>query len=629
MRTLLLLSLVLLLRDSFETSPFEWTEKYIQAFQEGMAKFQKEAAEYKHEEGTFDETAYDKEDALKNAEEYDFVVIGAGSAGAVIANRLSEVPEWRVLLLEAGAPENEFTEIPAFSNMAKVSHYSWGYEAEPATQSCLGMKNHKCVVETGKALGGSSAINGMIYTRGNAKDFDEWADHGNNGWCYDDVLPYFKKSENAHLENFDRNYHNQGGPMHIEDSQFTSSLADVFIEAGKELGLKETDYNGKEQVGVRIPQVNTKQGRRDSTGAAFLKSAVKRNNLVVKPLSHVTKILVSPHTKEAYAVEYLNDGHLYIAKTKKEVILSAGVFNSPQLLMLSGVGPKEKLDQLEIPCLVDLPGVGQNLRDHVGFLGLSFLFNSSLIDLPHFDDYDSLIAYLKNGKGPLTTNGIEALAFVKTEKAKDKHPSYPDIELIFSPYAFTRGYDAKVGIEEAIYQSVWEPLKGEDTFSIIVMLLHPKSSGFVTIKSKDPLHWPIIHQNQLTDEEDYDIDTVLAGIRYAQKMAKTKAFQEIDTIQSPHVLSTCANYEFDSDDYWRCAIRHISISLRHLTGTSKMGQIESDKNAVVDKYLRVHGIHKLRVADASVIPVTISGHTHAATVMVGEKAADLIKAEWK
>lgn len=487
------------------------------------------------------------------------------------------------------------------------------------------MEDHKCVWETGKALGGGSAINRMLYTRGNARDYDLWADLDNPNWCYNDVLPYFKKQENVHLKKFDRQFHSQGGPVQIEEPQYMSHLADAFVEAGHELGLKEVDYNGKDQIGVSKPQVNTKHGQRASTSQAYLLPARGRKNLVIRPMSQVTQVNISPHTKEATGVKYIHGGKLHVAKAEKEVILSAGAINTPQLLMLSGVGPKEELEKHGIEVLEDLP-VGKNLKDHIFFTGVNYYLNHSIIK---HDPHDSLIQLLKEGNGPMASTGIEGIAYVKTEASKDK-VDYPDIELAMFINGFNEGYEnmKTFRIKKEVYDSIWQPLEDKQILTLAVVLVHPKSTGFVKIKSKDPLNWPLLYANHLTDPDDHDLQTMLRGVKKALEFGKTKTFEKIGARLNDHPVHGCEKHEFGSDLYWKCAIRHISLSARHQTGTCRMGP-DTDKDAVVDQRLNVKGVHKLRVADASVIPVSITGHLMAPSIMIGEKGADIIKEDWK
>ncbi|KAJ8937530.1 hypothetical protein NQ314_011809 [Rhamnusium bicolor] len=586
-------------------SPFQLTEKYIDEFKHGLEELKILSKEYEYHQADFNPEAYNENHALTDAEEFDFIVIGSGASGAVIANRLSEVPEWKVLLLEAGAPETKITQVPATYPYLQTTPYNWWYTTVSQNKSCLGTEENKCSIASGKALGGSTATDDMIYTRGNHKDYDIWADLGLDGWCWKDVLPYFKKIEDAHIHDLDRKHHSLGGPVHLENFQHSSNLAPHILEGAHELGIKTVDYNAS-------PKLTWYQ-------------RIQEKNLVVRPLSQVIKIIVSPHTNECYGVQYIHDGHLYVVKAAKEVVLAAGAINTPQLLLLSGIGPKEDLEHLDIHPVADLK-VGHNLKDHIAFIGLNFVFNETSSE--EHKEYDAVVDYLKNGKGQLTSIGVDALGFLKTEVSKDKG-DYPDVEFYISTDIYNKGHEhlKHLRIKKEIYDAVWAPLEGKKGFTIAVVLLHPKSTGVTALHDKDPLHHPLINPNYLHDEDDHDIETILAGVHKALKLAHTESLQKLGIHLNHNKVPGCEHAETD-DDYWKCAIRHLSVSFGHVSGTAKMGP-ETDKGAVVDHKLRVYGVHKLRVADASVIPVSISGHLAAPTILVGEKAADLLKEDWK
>ncbi|KAJ8985230.1 hypothetical protein NQ317_018259 [Molorchus minor] len=624
-------ALVCLLIGKLGASPFQLTQQYIEEFEHGLEELKKLSQEYQyqqldlHLDESIEKASFSR--YTNHAEEFDFIVIGSGGSGAVIANRLSEVPEWKVLVLEAGAPETKASQVPSIYTHLQTTPYSWWYTTVPQNKSCLAMEDSRCFIPAGKALGGNTATNDMLYTRGNHKDYDIWADLGLGleGWCWKDVLPYFKKIEDAHIHDLDRKHHSLGGPVHLENFQHDTHLAPHILEAAHELAIKTVDYNGEEQLGVGIPQATTKNGRRQSAAQAYLVPAHARKNLVVRPLSQVVQIIVSPHTKECHGVKYVHDGHLYVVRAAKEVILAAGAINSPQLLLLSGIGPHEDLDHLDIHPAVDLK-VGHGLKDHIAFIGLNFVFNETKKEVTEAEDV--VVDYLKNGKGPLTSTGAEVLGFLKTELSKDKS-DYPDVEFLITTDLYNKGHEhlRHLKIKKEVYDAVWGPLEGKTGFTIGVVLLHPKSTGVLALHDSDPLHHPLINPNYLNDEDDRDVETILAGIHKALRLAHAEALQKLGIHLNHNRVPGCEHDELD-DSYWKCAIRHLSVSLGDVSGTARMGP-ETDKAAVVDHKLRVYGVHKLRVADASVIPVSISGHLMAPTIMIGEKAADLIKEDWK
>ncbi|KAJ8958498.1 hypothetical protein NQ318_002292 [Aromia moschata] len=608
-----------LLVSATKASPFYLTQQYVEEFEHGLDELKQLSKTYEYHQADFLPENYSEKQTETDTEEFDFIVIGSGDSGAVIASRLSEIPEWKVLVLEAGVAETKFTQVPAVQTHLETTPYDWWHTTVSQNKSCLGMEENKCAIHAGKSLGGNSATNDMLYTRGNHKDYDIWADLGLDGWCWNDVLPYFKKIEDAHMHDLDRKYHNLGGPLHLEHFQHESGIAQNIFDGGHELGIKTVDYNGEHQLGLGIPQAITKKGRRNSVSEAYLIPADKRKNLVVRPLSQVVKIVISPHTKEAYAVKYIHDGHLYVVKAAKEIILAAGAINTPQLLLLSEVqelDPRKTWNISRSPPVADLK-VGHNLKDHIAFVGLNFVFNETAKEV--HEGEDSVVDYLKNAKGPLTTAGAEVLGFLKTEISKDKS-DYPDVELLITMDLYNKGSRRRCTTPSG---PRWKARPASPSPWCCCTPSPPESSPCTT---KTPSTTPLINPNYLEDEENHDVDTLLAGIHKALKLAHTESLQKLGIHLNHNQVPGCEHEDVDA--YWKCAIRHLSVSLRGVSGTARMGR-ETDKAAVVDHQLRVHGVHKLRVADASVIPVSISGHLTAPTIMIGEKAADLIKEHWK
>ncbi|RZC32593.1 GMC oxred N domain containing protein [Asbolus verrucosus] len=572
---------------------------------------------------------------LKPAQEavseiYDFIIVGAGSAGSVIANRLSEVHDWKILVLEVGE-EEKYTEMPLTVSLLQFTKYNWRYFMERQPGIALACENQRMPWPKGKALGGTSVINYMIYTRGQRFDFDKWAAQGNPGWSYKDILPYYIKSENTALKNnVDYRYHGVQGYLRTEDA-YQSEISNAFINGLNELEIPIVDYNANKSLGVSTIQGTTSEGKRLSAARAFLHSVNHRPNLRILTEAFVTKLLINRETKEAYGVEYERFGVSNRVGASKEVILSAGTFGSPQLLILAGIGPKEHLEELGIPVLKNLQ-VGRNLQDHFAFLGLSFSTNQYVTH--HFSQllnpYNILNFYI-NGMGPLTgLGGAQAIAYIKTSQSKEPADD-PDIELLFigTSLAFDFGLVIRrgMGITDKIYNAVFGPLEKTYSLMIIPLLLHPKSKGYLKLRSKDPHDYPLFYGNYLTDSGNEDIDTLLASIRYVQRLAQTKAFAKFNVTFNTNPVPGCERHKFDSDPYWKCCLRFLGQTLHHQVGTVKMGPSE-DPEAVVNNELQVHGIGRLRVADCSVIPFAIAAHTSAPAMMVGEKAADLIKTTW-
>ncbi|XP_058447571.1 glucose dehydrogenase [FAD, quinone]-like [Malaya genurostris] len=561
---------------------------------------------------------------------YDFVIVGGGNAGAVLASRLSEIPQWNILLIEAGGRDNLLSDVPLFAAYLQSTALNWNFRAEKQNGYCEGIEHFRCAMPKGKGLGGSTIINYMIYNRGNSADFDGWEAAGNEGWSYREVLPYFKKSEHVTFKDTNQTpKRGKKGPVNVEYVPYRSSLVHAFVEANKQLGRNIVDYNGDSQIGVDYLQATIRRGRRVTSASAYLNSVSTRPNLTILTNARATRVIINPDTKTASGVEYLWQKRKYTARVRKEVILSAGSFQSPQLLMLSGIGPKQHLEEHGIRVLVDLP-VGKTMHDHLALLSLTFLtnttkqsFDTDRLGIPEATDY------FKFGKGVLTVPGaLEALAFIKSNVSNDVR-DVPDVELLFiggSP-ASDHGTGALRGNawKQEIYDTVYKPHEGKDQFTIAVMLFHPKSKGYIRLKDGNPLHWPLIYSNLLDDRED--IKTMIEGIKETLRIIDTPVMKAIGARIIDTPLPTCAMHRFGTDDYWECLIRSLATTLHHQISTCRMGP-PSDPEAVVSPKLRVYGVKRLRVVDASIMPSTITGHTQAAVYMIAEKASDIIKDRW-
>lgn len=563
---------------------------------------------------------------------YDFIIVGSGCAGTVLANRLSEEPNWKILLLEAGNPELPIMDIPVLAPAFQDTEYDWSYRMERENGLFNGLEESRMGYPRGKALGGSSTINYMIYTRGNRYDYDRWSKQGNPGWSYDEILPYFLKSERANLQDADFNFHGHSGVWNVEKPYHTP-LVDVFVNASQELGLKHTDYNTAENLFVvDSVQGNLLNGRRQSTAKAFLWPIKNRKNLHIITNAFVTKLLIHPDTKQTYGVIYEKDDQQFIVKTSKEIILSAGSFNTPKLLMLSGIGPEQHLNELNIKVVKNL-SVGRNLQDHLTYTGLAFTINKPIsLSLISSLNLQPVFDYLSNGNGPLASlGGAEGVAYIKTSLA-DYEELYPDVELLFIGGSLTSDVGLltrrAMRIKDNIFYNLFNNILTTPNWSIFPMVLHPKSVGFIKLRSTNPYDAPILHGNYFSDKNNNDIKTFIAAIRFIERLAETGPFQMLNSTLNPSKTPGCEQFRFDSDEYWECSLKSFSVTLHHQVGTVKMGP-SNDPEAVVDSNLKVYGVGGLRVADCSVIPFALSAHTSAPSVMIGEKGADIIKSFWK
>jgi len=430
-------------------------------------------------------------------EEYDFVIVGGGSAGCVLAARLSEVPEWSILLLEAGGDEGFFTDVPVFASYMQSTDYNWGYSTEPTGTSCLAMREGRCRWPRGKALGGTSVINYMVHSRGDPRDFDAWRDAGNPGWGFDDIEPFFRRVEDT---------------LSPVQAAWHSPLERTFLEAGRQLGYPVHPPMRNSLLGFTPVLSHTRRGTRVSAARAWLSPASSRGNLHVVRRARVTKVVFDSR-RRAKAVLFVRSKRKRRVRARKEVILSAGALNSPHLLMLSGVGPREHLEQVGIPVVADLP-VGNNLHDHVAMGGLAFLVNSSVTLVESRLQKPSVfLNYVLRGKGPMTLpGGAEALAFIRTPIA-DGYGA--DIELAFGPGALPGDTGGSIreglGLRNDVFQRVYGPYMGQDSWTAVPILLRPKSRGTVRLRSANPFHWPLLQPNYF--QEKQDLNTLVEGIK--------------------------------------------------------------------------------------------------------------------
>ncbi|CAH0160272.1 GMC family oxidoreductase [Rhodococcoides fascians] len=518
----------------------------------------------------------------------DYIVVGAGSAGAVVANRLSADPRNSVILLEAGPEDkNKFAHIPAAFSKLFRTEVDWDYLTEPQP----GLRDRSIYWPRGKMLGGSSSMNAMMWVRGFAADYDEWAVNSDDSWSFRNLVGYFRKIEN--IEGTTELDAGTGGPLIVSHQRSSRPLTSSFLSAVEEAGYSVETPNLPEPTGFSRTMVNQKRGARWSTADAYLRPAKKRTNLTVLTEAQATRVLFEGSA--AVGVEYTSDGVTHTVRAHKEVILSGGAINTPQLLMLSGIGDKEQLAAHGITVRHHSPDVGQNLLDHLAAL---IGWKTEKDSLFHAEKIPELINYLARRRGMLTSNVAEAYGFIRS---REDLP-LPDLELIFGPAPF---FD--------------EGLIAADAHAAVIgtVLLQPKSRGEITLRSADPLAKPIVEPRYLSDPDGMDRKAMIEGLRVCVALSETPSLKgQLGDVVRPRVASNISPADLLTE-----ALEQNAHTLYHPVGTARMG---NDAGSVVDAALRVRGVDRLRVADASIMPSIIRGHTHAPSVIIGERAADLI-----
>ncbi|WP_298625199.1 GMC family oxidoreductase [uncultured Legionella sp.] len=521
--------------------------------------------------------------------EFDYIIVGAGSAGCVLASRLSENPAHKVLLLEAGGGhKSPFIQIPFLTVLTMPFWFkNWHYRTEPQP----GLYNRCGYQPRGKVLGGSSAINAMIYIRGQSEDYDDWAKTTSSDWSYQSVLPLFKKFE--HNYRINDQFHGQEGELAVNDLRSPNVMSQLFIDAGMACGYQHNlDFNGASQSGVGLYQITQKDGKRHSSADAFLEPVMSRPNLTVHIQSRVLKLLING--SRCHGVQVKSRGQIVEYKARKRTILSAGAINSPQLLLLSGIGPKEELMRHGIPCVHELPGVGENFHDHPDYVHIYKSKHPALLGFGPSGLWDILKAYRvyrRNATGMMTTNFAEAGGFLSSDPQQDR----PDIQLHFVP---------------GIVDEHCHKFHSSRGMSLHACALRPKSRGRIRLKSANPMHAPAIDPNFLA--HDYDVELMLRAYKMSLALMEHELFASCNARPL---------YKATSDDEIIQLLRQRADTVYHPVGSCRMGH---DEMAVVDSRLHVHGIEGLIIADASIMPQIVSGNTNATVMMIAEQAARFI-----
>jgi choline dehydrogenase len=523
---------------------------------------------------------------------YDYIIVGSGSAGSVLANRLSAKPELNVLLLEAGGSDRSlFVRMPGGIAKLDKPRFSWQYETAPQAA----MNGRRMYQPRGRLLGGSSSVNAMIYIRGQAADYDHWCQLGNAGWSYDEVLPFFKLAERN--ERLADPFHGGEGPLNVAERPYTNPLSHLFVEAAQQAGIPfNPDFNGAEQYGCGLFHVTQKNGERCSAATAYLHPAAKRENLTILTGALATRIVIE-HGR-AIGVEYLHRRKRHSARAEREVVIAAGAFNSPQLLLLSGIGTAADLRAAGVPVRHELPGVGKNLQDHLNVNILQRARAGVTLDSKGrgLGPLIPTLQFLMSRSGPATSNVAEAGAFAFGRLGA----ATPDIQYHFIPLQI---------VDHA------RTMLDSHGVTLHACCLRPQSRGEIRLASADPLHPPVIDPNYLAAE--YDLKVLIEGIRRGRDILGAPAFKPWLTEERLPGAALKSDAELER------FIRATGETEYHPVGTCKMG---SDPMAVVDHQLRVRGLERLRVIDASIMPTLVSGNTNAPTIMIAEKGAAMMAA---
>lgn len=557
---------------------------------------------------------------------YDFIVVGAGTAGCALASRLSEISDWSVLLIEAGPTENYLMDIPALAMVMQLpSAINWAYRTEPSADGryCGAMKGGRCAWPRGKVMGGSSVLNFQMYTRGHPRDYDRWSAAGNAGWSYEEVRGYFERAERQ---------------VPVSETPYLSQLSAAALDGMQATGLPRIDYNRNLTAGTSKIQHTTRHSVRVSSNRAYILPFADRRNLHTRTRAHVTRVLIDRATRRANGVEFTVDGggSKQRAFAKREVIVAAGAINSPQLLQLSGVGEAQLLRRHGIEPLVNSPMVGANLMDHVSPELIHIVTNSTRQHSFEVFQVGTWWQYLRSGGTIISTAGFcEVITFDGVDA------EFPDVEMVQITgglYCADRMQEV-CNLKQDIFAQTYSPMRdqGVDYMGVLLFALRPKSRGWVRLASADPLQHPEIVPNYFSHPDD--MATTLRGIRRLQQFVRSAPMRALNASIADTSMEACRRWGIDEDEYWRCQASQLTYTIYHYAGTCRMGRRPAETEeengdlvggdvGVVDERLRVYGVTGLRVVDASVMPDMVSGHTNAPVYMIAEKAADMIRQDW-
>nr|XP_039258919.1 oxygen-dependent choline dehydrogenase-like [Styela clava] len=585
----------------------------------------------------------------KIEEEYDFIIVGGGTTGAAVTSRLSEDPNVKILLLEAGKSDLSIPAIRVPSiEPIQMTTADWNYKTVPQKYAAQGHLGQVDRLPTGKILGGTSSMNHMIYHRGSPHDYDSWEDNGARGWGWIDVRKYFIKAEGSVDESLSKNL-GRYGPIPLRKIHLRPKLNQIIEEAATEIGISKTDYIDKLE-GFSDVAATIRQGLRMNSIESYIRSHFpeRKDRLHIAIGAYVTNVLFAENKSmdevpRVVGVKFIKNNKEMIVKARKEVIISAGAYATPKILMLSGIGPKQHLLEKGIPVIANLPGVGSNLQDHVRMLHLMYsnkLPKESVITKKEMQQ--SVSEYLANGTGALTSNFISSfmhfrtkLAGTSTSSSKRKRP-FPEIQMAVFPAEstvrdFTGGTEVTAYNATLYLPEIREALAIRNgvlaSFGLVAGLLHPKSTGTVRLNTSNPLQHPLIDPRYLSHEDDVKIYT--EGLKVIEKLLDSDTFRrfEIKQVMQPFCDTTENNRFPRSSEFYKCWLENSAVTEYHPCCTAKIGA-KSDELAVVDERLRVYGVNGLRVADASVMPHLTSGNTQAPCYMIAEKASDMIKEDW-